>query len=70
MDLERRRVVDVLAVRTADAVATWLTAHPTITIISRDRHGPYAEGVRRGAPQAKEVADRFHFVVNLRGAVQ
>ena len=52
VDLERRHVVDVLAVRTADAVAAWLTAHPTIRIISRDRHGPYADGVRRSAPGA------------------
>jgi transposase len=58
VDLKRRRVVDVLAVRTADAVAAWLRGHPTIRIISRDQHGPYAEGVRRGAPQAREVADR------------
>jgi transposase len=70
VDLERRRVVDVLAVRTADAVAAWLAAHPGIRIISRDRHGPYADAVRRGAPQARQVADRFHLVLNLRGAVQ
>jgi hypothetical protein len=70
VDLERRRVVDVLAVSTADVVADWLTAHPTIRIISRDRHGPYADAVRRGAPQAREVADRFHLVSNLRDAVQ
>jgi transposase len=70
VDLERRRVVDVLAVRTADAVSAWLAAHPGIRIISRDRHGPYADAVRRGAPQATQVADRFHLVLNLRGAVQ
>jgi transposase len=65
VDLECRRLVDVLAVRTADAVAAWLAAHPGIQIISRDRHGPYAEAVRRGAPQARQVADRFHLVLNL-----
>jgi transposase len=70
VDLERRRIVDVLAVRTADAVADWLAVHPGVRIISRDRHGPYADGVRRGAPQAREVADRFHLVNNLRDAVQ
>jgi hypothetical protein len=70
VDLERRRVVDVLPVRTADAVAAWLAAHPDIAIVSRDRHGPYAAAVRRGAPQATQVADRFHLVLNLRGAVQ
>lgn len=70
VDRGRRRVVGVLAVQTADAVAAWLAAHPTITIISRDRYGPYAEGVRRGAPQARQVPDGFHLVVNLRGAVE
>jgi transposase len=70
VDLERRRVVDLLAVRTADSLARWLAAHPAITVISRDRHGPYADGVRRGAPQATQVADRFHLMLNLRSAVQ
>lgn len=63
-------ILVVLAVRTADAVAAWLAARPSTRIISRDRHGPYAEGVRRGAPQATQVADRFHLVLNLRDAVQ
>ncbi|MEP7303876.1 MAG: ISL3 family transposase [Acidobacteriota bacterium] len=70
VNLQRGRVVDVLAVRTAEAVAAWLAAHPGIVIISRDRHGPYAEAVRHGAPHATEVADRFHLVRNLRGAVE
>jgi hypothetical protein len=70
VDLQRRRVVDVLPTRAADAVATWLAARLGIRTISRDRHGPYAEGIRRGAPQAREVADRFHLVSNLRDAVQ
>jgi len=68
--LQRRRIVDVIGVRTAETVAAWLAAHPGIVIISRDRHGPYADAVRRGAAQATEVADRFHLLLNLRGAVQ
>jgi transposase len=64
VDLERRSVVDVLADRSSSSVAAWLSTRPSIEIISRDRHGLYAEGARIGAPQARQVADRFHLVQN------
>jgi transposase len=70
VDLESGRVVDVLAESSADALAAWLTAHPGVTTISRDRHGRYAEGARRAVPHAVQVADRFHLVRNLRQAVE
>ena len=70
VDLERGHVVDVLAESSADALAAWLTAHPGVTTISRDRHGRYAEGARRAVPDAMQVADRFHLVRNLRQAVE
>jgi transposase len=70
VDLEQGRVVDVLAESSAAALAAWLTAHPSVTTISRDRHGRYAEGARRAAPDALQVADRFHLVRNLRQAVE
>ena len=63
-------MVDVLAESSADALAAWLTAHPGVTTISRDRHGRYAEGARRAVPDAIQVADRFHLVRNLRQAVE
>jgi transposase len=62
VDLERRTVVDVLDDRSSSSVAAWLGARPSIEIISRDRQGLYAEGARIGAPQARQVADRFHLV--------
>jgi transposase len=70
VDLEHGRVVDVLAESSAGSFAAWLTAHPSVTTISRDRHGRYAEGARRAAPEATQVADRFHLVRNLRQAVE
>jgi transposase len=65
VDLDRRRPVDLLPDRSAHAVAQWLTAHPSVQIISRDRAGDYALGAREGAPQALQIADRFHLVKNL-----
>jgi hypothetical protein len=70
VDLERREVVDVLSDRSADSVARWLRQHASVEIVSRDRCGLYAEGARRGAPKARQVADRFHLVQNLRHTIE
>ena len=70
IDLQRRCRVDVLADRTAETLANWLGAHPGVEVISRDRGGAYAEGGRRGAPEAEQVADRFHVLANLREALE
>lgn len=70
VDLERRCVVDVLADRSSTSVAAWLSAHPSIEIVSRDRQGLYAEGARIGAPQARQIADRFHLIQNLREVIE
>jgi transposase len=46
-DLERRRVVDLLPDREPGTVETWLSDHPEIAVISRDRGGGYARAVAR-----------------------
>ena len=70
VDLERHRVVDLLPGRSAEELAGWLAQHPTIGVISRDRSGLYAEGARLGAPNATQVADRFHLVTNMSAAIE
>lgn len=70
VDLERQCPVDLLADRSAESLASWLRAHPGVDLISRDRAGAYAEGARKGAPKAIQVADRYHLIANLREALQ
>jgi transposase len=70
VNLTDHRVVDLLPERSATSVAAWLTQHPTITVVCRDRSPLYADGLRRGAPDAVQVVDRFHLVDNLREAVE
>ena len=68
VDLERHQVIDLLPDRRSETVKVWLQGHPEIEVISRDRAGSYADAARQGAPQATQVADRFHLTVRRIGA--
>jgi transposase len=70
IDLETHDLLDLLPDREAESVKQWLAAHPEIEIVSRDRAGAYADGATQGAPQAQQIADRWHLCKNLGDAVQ
>jgi transposase len=65
VNLKLHKVIDVLSDRCAETSAAWMRTHPEIEIISRDRGEDYAAAARLGAPQARQVADRFHLTKNL-----
>ncbi len=65
VDLERHKVVDLLPDREVESVVDWLEAHPDIEVIVRDRGDTYSEAASKGAPQAVQVADRWHILKNL-----
>ncbi len=65
VDLERRRPVALLKDREADTLAHWLRMQTGVTIIARDRLKAYIDGAHACAPEAAQVADRFHLPLNL-----
>jgi hypothetical protein len=70
VNLEDSQGLDLLPERSAASLAAWLAQHPTVTIVCRDRSALDADGIRRGAPTAVHVVDRFPLVQHLREAVE
>ncbi len=70
VNLETHHIVDLLPDRQAATAAAWMQQRPDIMVVSRDRGGEYAKAAAVGAPQALDVADRFHILKNLTEALQ
>lgn len=69
VDLLDHRVIDLLPDRRQETLRHWLEQQPRVRIISRDRAGSYAKAAASGAPQALQVADRWHLMKNYSDAV-
>jgi transposase len=67
-DLERRRIVTLLPDRERATVEAWLSGHPGINVVSRDRGGGYGEATAKALPRAVQVADRWHLMENASAA--
>jgi hypothetical protein len=65
VNLETHKPVALLSDRKADTLADWLREHPGVEVFSRDRSTTYKSAMNKAAPEAIQVADRFHLVKNL-----
>jgi transposase len=70
VDVAASKVVDLLPDRTAISLSDWLGQREPPELICRDRAGEYATGARLGAPNAVQVADRFHLACNSSQALE
>src|SRR5262249_33175324 len=70
VDVAASEVVDVLPDRTTGTLSTWRSAGPPPQFICRDRGGEYASGACQGAPEAIQIADRFHLARNSGRALE
>src|SRR6266516_3256824 len=70
VNLETHKIIGLLSDREAESVRQWLAAHPKVDVVSRDRGARYIDGATLGAPQATQVADRWHILSNLGDAVE
>jgi transposase len=68
VDLEHRRIADLLPERSVESSTAWFKKHPEVEIVSRDRGKSFRAAADAGAPQAKQIVDRFHLQVRRIGA--
>lgn len=69
IDMETSRPIEMLPTRNGHALKKWLLKHNDVKIITRDRSGSYAAAIKEACPNAVQVADRFHLLMNLSDAL-
>jgi transposase len=70
VDLQQKKVVDLLPDREAQTVENWFRAKPEVTIVTRDRFSRYATGITNALPEATQITDRWHLLKNMGDALQ
>jgi transposase len=56
--------------RSAPTLEAWLRRHPGVKVLTRDRSTEYARAAAAGTPKARQVADRWHLLLNARQMVE
>lgn len=70
VNIDTHRPFVLLPGRDPRILAAWFRKYPEIQVVARDRGGIYATAAREGAPQARQVADRWHLLKNIGDALE
>ncbi len=68
--IEHRRVAALLPERSVETSTLWFKKQPEVEIVPRDRGKIFRAAADAGAPQAKQVVDRFHLQKNFAEALE
>jgi transposase len=65
IDIETRKIIDILESRDLEDVTKWLKTYANLQIVSRDGSQTYASAIKEAHPNAIQINDRFHLLKNL-----
>jgi len=69
IDMETSRPIELLTSRESTDLKGWLKKYPDVKIVTRDRAGSYSSAINEVCPDAIQIADRFHLLMNLSDAL-
>jgi transposase len=69
IDMETSRPIELLPSRDGQVLKNWLLKYNDVRIITRDRASSYANAIFEACPNAVQIADRFHLLMNLSDAL-
>ncbi len=61
--------IDLLPSRDGQTLKNWLLEYNDVKIITWDRASSYASAINEACPNAVQIADRFHLLMNLSDAL-
>jgi transposase len=69
IDMETSRPIDLLPSRDGKTLKSWLLKYNDVKIVTRDRASSYSSAINEVCPNAIQIADRFHLLMNLTDAL-
>lgn len=70
VDIESRRVIDLLPSREIGDVAEWLKTYPNLSIVSRDGSVSYHSAISQADSAIVQISDRFHLLKGFTDAAK